>query len=629
MFSVISSDDLIAASSRLTLRRARADVDMEPLRVDRGLTALTFRWSDAVCDFPTGAGLASSRCSCPARRLCRHRVRSVLYLQRDPQDDAGDWTPADIPRAQVAKAAGKTLLRQAEEALHDGLEMRRESDTAVIIPALGVRVRFLPRRPIAAALCSCGQTTLCIHRVLAALHFHPRQQTASRVDPAEAALRARVYQTARELLLVGLDGTPAEAAEGLDALSQRLSTILPAPADDLTRLSHLLADYHRRSARFSPRAWLMTVGRLMARLMALQDPGRTISPEHLRGRGRRSRLAATNLDLIGLGAEGFQGAGGSVVKCWFVLEQTGDVVSGTVGRGAIDGESPSPASLWWQPMWGTMPPAELAHARLRLPQARLSPDGSLAGATGPVQRRPKTPHPADLPDRLRIRSPASLANLWESLPPPLLRGPRQTSLPAVLVLSKEPLSSPWYHEAAQRLTLPVSLADGGVVRLEVRYGPATKRLLAVMERTTHWSAQPTHLFVRFWPTTEGFAATPIAAWLAGTDAPISLGLGDTPLQKGAPPDRRQPAPGRRPESAALRQLRELLLLLESLSVEGLGRRNRVAALVEAAAGLAGLGLQDAAEATAGLTRSPTPEGFAALLGWAGAAEEALLLAEQL
>ena len=635
MFAVLSEADLVAASSRLTLRRARADAAMEPRDIDYGLDHLTVTWSDAICTFPLGASLSSSRCTCPARRLCRHRLRTVLYLQRTPAED-DDWSIGDIRREDIEKAAGRTLLRQATEALHDGLAVRTESATAVAIPSLGVRVRFLPRQPLSAALCSCGAVDLCVHRVLAALSGQPESDRPTRhITPDEDALRRRARAAACELLLLGLDGTPAAASEGLAALSQRLGTVLPAPADDLLRLSRLLSDYHRRSAQFSPRAWMMGTGRLLARLMALEAPERTIPPEQLRGRARRTRLAATNLDLLGLGAEGFTGPGGSVVKCWFVLEQTGDVVTGTVGRGALDGEPPSPAALWWQPMWGSSSPAELAHARLRLPVGRLSPDGTLGGAKGPVQIRPGPATPAELPPSLLADGVSALQAMWTALPPPLLRAPRQTSLPAVLALAQPP-GPPWYHEPSQRLMLPVRLTDGSALTLEIRHGPATRRTIAVLERVRAWQAPPTHLLVRFWPTASGMRAAPISAWLTGQSGPVSLGLGDTPLRRGVLPDPQRPLPPRPSESAPLRRLRELLVLLERIATAGLTRDRHEAPLHRCAAGLADLGLLAAAQATAALADAPTAEGFVAVLAWASAAEEAwllqgmpLLLAEEL
>ncbi len=347
-------------------------------------------------------------------------------------------------------------------------------------------------------------------------------------------------------------------------------------------------------------------------------------PAHLRGRGRRSRLSATNLDLIGLGGEGFTGPGGSVVKCWFVLEQTGDMVYGTVGRGTFDGEPPSASSLWWQPLWGEQSPADLAHARLRLPSARLSPDGSLGGAQGPVQRRPESASIADLPAGIRASGVDALKAMWRALPPPLLRAPAQTSLPAVITLAQPP-GPAFFHETSQRLLLPAVLADGTALTLEVRYGPATKRLISVLERVSAWRSAPEHLLVRFWPTVDGLHAAPISAWLAGEDAPVSLGLGDTPLSRGAPADPQSPLPTRRSEAAPLAALRELVGLLERMAITGIQRSAHEDALRRSAARLSRLGLGVAAEALSGFVAAPSAEGFVGLLGWATAAEERWLL----
>ena len=350
--SVLTDADLEGQSSRLTLRRARHDLDVDALEpdairwpdADSDEDGVEVVWADATCWLPA-AGLAGTRCTCPARRLCRHRVRSIGYLQRLAPAEAGagapaeagaGWTPAVAwSAADLQRQAGRRLWRLAVGARADGLEVAREGETAAVLPSLGVRVRFLPGSPLVAAVCSCGSAQLCAHRVLAALAWHPHVPEADTPDPAQVQLQDRLWARLGTLLAAGLDGLPAEVGEGLAALAQVATADLPAPSRDLSALAGILAAYRAREAGPQGVRWLLALGRLGARLLALRAEVRTVSPTRLRGQGRRALLEAAPLVLHGLGAEGFLGAGGSVLKSWFLVAETGGWAQARVGRGLV------------------------------------------------------------------------------------------------------------------------------------------------------------------------------------------------------------------------------------------------------------------------------------------------------
>lgn len=645
----LSAADLEALSSRLTLRRARRDLDasLAPQSAETTLDGVAVVWDDATCTFPDG-GLAASRCTCPARRLCRHRVRSVLYLQQRAEAEAEsttptDWSPAQWTLAALEKAAGKAVWRKALAARTEGIAVEKESQTAATIPALGIRVRFLPGLPLSEAVCSCGVRRVCAHRVLAALAWQPELPDAAAHDPAVGAVEARVWSRVVALLSAGLDGAPPEAADGLRALSQRVAQHLPEPARDLLVLADTMASYQARSARSSGRQWLWGLGRLGARLRALASPTRQQPATSLRGRSRRAHLAAGDRTVLGLGAEGFVGGRGVVVKCWFIVAETGDWAHASVGRGHTPGEEPlPPRALWRAPLWAEQAPCDVAHARVQLSGARLSPDGALSTTSVTARPQPEPVLPADLPAGVVAGSLAELAARWVQQAPPILRGQRDRWLPAVLALAEGRtfLDAPTFAEAGQVLTVPVALRDGGSVTLRLAFGADTAPAIEALERLRDWPARPTHLLVRYWPTEAGITAAPISAWLVGQPRPISLGLGPPLAPRSRKPWRTvvtaTPPPTLDPP---LEALQGLLDLLESLAVEGLSRGSwRLDALQSAAARLDALGLRSGATHARTLTATvralslhadaqleDAAAAFITLLSWASAVEEAWML----
>ncbi|MFT4975198.1 MAG: hypothetical protein ACI8S6_001085 [Myxococcota bacterium] len=645
----LSGDDLQALSSPLTLRRAQRDLDdtaMVPSSSSTdGVGVVTVCWADATCTFP-GDRLSEARCSCPARRLCRHRVRSILFLQKRSTTTAADtegWTPAVWPLLSLEQAAGRSVWRRALSARSEGVEVSRESETSATLPALGIRVRFLPGLPLSASVCSCGAVGVCAHRVLAALLWQPHVPGAAAADAAQSAARERVWGRVVSLLSAGLDGTPSESAEGLLALSQQTSQHLPGPARDLVALADTISGYQARSARGSAQQWLSGVGRLGARLLALSSPDRKAPPRLLRGRSRRAHLAAGRLDVLGLGAEGFQSSRGVVIKCWFVVAETGAWVHATVGRGVAPGEEPlPPAALWRAPLWGDQAACDVVDGRVQLSGAALSPDGGLSTSGVTARPQPGPLQPGDLPAGVVAESVGALADRWVQQAPPILRDPQARWLPAVIALAegRPILDAPTFSEAGQQLTVPVALRSGESIRLQVVASTGTERVVEALERLRSWPAPPSHLLVRFWPTDGGIAAVPISAWMAGQPRPRSLGLGAPLAPRSRRPWRQVVTTASSPVlDAPLQALRGLLDLLESLAVEGLARsRWRLPQLQSVAVGLAGLGLTEGAGQVSALAAalgalSLRADGeadgvarrFVALLAWATAVEEAWLL----
>lgn len=644
----LSDADLEALSSRLTLRRARRDLEagLQPDRTTPQPDGLVLTWPDAICSF-SSRGLSDSRCTCPARRLCRHRVRSVLHLKQQAAKDgkapAADWSPAVWTLLELERAAGRTLWKKARIAMAEGLTAARESETAARIDALGIRVRFLPRQSLAAAVCSCGSTQLCIHRVLAALAWQDALP-ASAPERAAERVRQRVWQRLAALLATGLDGAPPEAADGLRALAQRVAQDLPAPARDLGQLADTMASYQARSARSGGQQWLWQLGRLGARLLALAAPRRTAPTVALRGQGRRAHIAASDLRLIGLGAEGFQGGRGTVVKCWFFVPDTGAWVHASVGRGHMPDADPlPPRALWNVPLWSGNSAADLANVHVWLRGAKLSPDGALSSANVVAQPLPDPVLPAQLPEGIVADRVSVLAEQWRQQAPPILRRQQERWMPAIVELASErPFRDvPTFSEDGQRLTLPVALRSGERITLSVPFSPGSEQTVTALERVYAWPAAPTHMLVRFWPSDDGVHAWPVSVWLRGQTRPVSLGIGPPIVSRRRAPKRTvvtaRPAPAVDP---FLERLRLLLDLMESIAVEGLTQgRWRLETLRSAAARLEDDGLSAGASQvhrladaiqTLSLQADRAPDDAAAhfvrLLAWATAIEEAWQLA---
>lgn len=628
--AVLTHDDLKSAANPMTLKRALKDIDagMQPVSVEGGGTVVV-EWEDATCRFPQG-GLHLSMCSCPARSFCRHRVRSVLHLQQvwsevgeGGGEEWADWSPAEYEMDELRSQAGKKLWKRALRVIDAGMRAEPESDTVATLPALDVRVRFLPGEPLSAAACSCAAPGMCEHRVVAALAWHD-ELPADALELGEDAFAAaeRVFERVGELLGVGLDNLPAEVAGDLEALAQHVELELPGAAEDLQFLAKSLRGYERRSARFSPRAWLKACGRAAFRsrgLARVEDASRL---RELVGQARRVYLEAAQLDVIALGSEGFQGDNGCLLRTWFVQPDTGDFLHVDVGRGG--GQSTDVGALWrGERLWDKKTPRELAGAALSLTRARRSPSGALAsgGATHLRTRREAAP----FPDGLACTSAAELTARWSSQTLALLRDPDDATLPALLALHEDPfVGAPVFDEQRQILEIDTRLADGHGLTLEVPHRDDTQLLWRNMAVCERWPTGATHLFVRYWLTDGGIRARPIAAKLADGGL-ATLQFDELASNSATSTERRTGAPDAGAD-AVLHTLDGVLDTLESMAMIGLEQLapSRLERLDAHAERLRSLGLDDGAAALAavGDTRGePRLHAWLDTLAWASELRE--------
>lgn len=633
----LTDADLKAVSNALALKRARKELHSEKVSAELESDAeggLVVRWSDeVVCTFPAGSGIVGSSCTCPARKVCRHRVRSVMYLRAlEPEPTAeveeeplSDWSPAQYTDKALRSAVGAATYRKALKALRQGIEVEQTGPLSVSIPMLGVRIRFVPEGNLEAVFCSCGSVLTCEHRVMAALSFRetlPETVDTVRREKAERQAREGALQRVEELLAVGLDGIPAQVAEALDAQALRARSFeLPGPSRDLTQLARQLRAYHQRSARFSPRDWLWTIGRVLLRLHALSAPHPPGRARVFRGEARRGYLDAESLDVVGLGAEGFASPSGTFVKLYLLDRETGAILTSGVGRQAASGMKPR--ALWRSvPVWGELTPRVLSRESWRLIKPRRTVGGRLAsgGSTRAQRLSVSEPElPWELAPRLRVKRPADLVSLWEAQSPPLFRSFDQSSILAFLEVCE--VGEPVFDAYSQALHVGVQLVEGGWVTLRVRHKEATDHLVQMLEKVGRWARRPVCFLARCRPSAEGAVAFPIAVWLDGSDHALSLSF-DSPtssrsvsvkddepdvLEAGEEEDGELSdedededvlAPGR---DAVSRLLARLLSVLEGLSVGGLWHGAwRAEELESVSFHLEGVGLSDGARCTRAL-----------------------------
>jgi hypothetical protein len=266
----LTLDDLIVLSNRGLVNRSLKELESGKVTVTIAEAAdgsVTFSWSDGVtCQFPEGAVLSETGCSCSATQICRHLLRSVLYYQRtvgspsdlaetegeqtsvspEPSDCdgiatlAGDdatatakgtaevpivsdlgagqpWDPGDIAdtvlEAHYKAAEWKRLHQQYGQG--QIIELSRSAKPTAYFHQWGVTTRFMVPGDVRYVYCSCGEarsegdsTNLCKHIPLAVWGFRSLREQFP--QQATGVISTEVFEPIAPAVLDALEAIVAE-----------------------------------------------------------------------------------------------------------------------------------------------------------------------------------------------------------------------------------------------------------------------------------------------------------------------------------------------------------------------------------------------------------------------------------
>lgn len=328
----LDEEGLISLANPGLLRRARKDLQQGlaiqalPSLPD----AMVLQVGEARVTVPFEQPTQPS-CTCPAARMCQHRVAALLYLQ----SLAGSVRP-EAPLADPAEAllrfTPSTLKTWAGAAAYwEGLdlahrqvsEVKRAPRLVIRFPQVNASVQVLPGTGpeswITRGAASLAPASLVTAAVVA---FHrassrtwpeaPRTVSAS--DAETPRSRAELLTACRELLLesvrLGLAQVPESHPPRWTTLSvSALGMQLPRLALLLRSLADDAASALARQARHDPVQFLQRLSGALALVSALAQAGDQASPEWVGSHRTRYDEVGT-LDLVGMAAWPWQTASG-------------------------------------------------------------------------------------------------------------------------------------------------------------------------------------------------------------------------------------------------------------------------------------------------------------------------------
>ena len=279
--AALSDEVLITLSNRGLVKRAAPKLlEKGPPTVEWEGDTPRGTWPDGtVTELPPDLPLAETPCSCPARRICKHRIALVLVLREADPPAEEAWDPAGFSEELLLERLGKRLYDQAARLERKGLVVEVLDDGSPTARLPTCTVRFLVRHDLAYAKCDCELPELCAHVALAVRAFRaapgvPATVELGRRGEVDTSALESLVALSRQVLAEGVVHAPESLGQRFALLRSQLGRQV-WPVDLCEDLEDLLAAYRARSARYRPSDAAALLVEPTARLRAIQGEGRT------------------------------------------------------------------------------------------------------------------------------------------------------------------------------------------------------------------------------------------------------------------------------------------------------------------------------------------------------------------
>ena len=317
----LSDAQLVVLANRGLVKRARKLVDrgdgprIELEETPEGTTVRGIFSGDITSTLPPEVALADAPCTCSARKLCVHRIATVMAYAALPAEDSPepggpdtDPPPIAVDDDALLARLGKRVFQEACRARKAGYRatVRFGATPEVLLPTC--TVRFLVPWELHHVRCECARGTDCVHVAMAvwAVAQAPAQSGEHEVflgDPSEATgagALGEAHALAQELVAQGWAGSTAQlksrAAAVRDGLDRARAVWVVDALDEL--LEHI-SSYTHASATADVLAVSRELSELAFRARSPPTELKTRLGVHGQARSGATRLDHTRLQGLG------------------------------------------------------------------------------------------------------------------------------------------------------------------------------------------------------------------------------------------------------------------------------------------------------------------------------------------
>ncbi len=535
----LSDEDLVRAASMGLLTRAKkelADPSLSATSEWDGQT-LVVNWSDGVaCRFPPGRSVRGD-CTCPATDLCRHLIRSILWIRSNGLAPPQEPPKGDAPnrsRARPISTIDELLEMEgpafekgvSKLAWNRGMRLLRQTDSPVVsadrrqveFPGLAVTISFPSGCTMEGAVCSCKASMPCEHLVPALIawrgeadQFPPEEPESLSIEELAPSWR-RVRDLVEDLMVCGLDGLSSAWGSAAQSTALELEKKgLEGAARLLDRLGQQIEDQRTGARPFRANLFRRDLAALwLAWELGQKKGGASVVVSSAGGRSR----SKSKRSFVGVGAQGWWTDEVTGLTIYLQDVDTGDIVTTSTAR-PID-KSLSPADLARASALAKSFSARDLLGRMAVCSSCWIDEGRLrVGDETDVELKGIGVDWLELSRRTGVDRWDHLVNRAKNAFPSLLTGWR----PEIQWLIPSESRPSFFSSADQRWVWPMLDSEGRVLNLQYDYRPERAGMISQLEQAAT-GATPLAVLARYRSTESASGAEPIALLCAEHDGSI-------------------------------------------------------------------------------------------------------------
>ena len=272
--------------------------------------------------------IKASKCTCPSKDICKHIIMALLYIENISSNSAEIDKKAseeeintdnnsfdevkNIPFNEIRKLSTKKNFEYALDRFYEDIEVQIKEDAMleICIPEEDTNVYFPKNDSVKKAVCSCKDSSLCSHKIIAILKYKEMYGTLEEINEEDKEIDENILKFskvfAESIFEKGLYSCSEKDFDIAEQLSIKLQMkIMP----ELSKMFRSIADgidaMLNKRASFNKLFCFSTISRLYNTINLIEkakkeNDNKTV--KLLTGEIRSKYINRRSGDFLGLGA---------------------------------------------------------------------------------------------------------------------------------------------------------------------------------------------------------------------------------------------------------------------------------------------------------------------------------------
>lgn len=330
---------LVTLANKGLYKRAQKDfAALENCTIESISEGLKVSWDDIVVQLRQN--VAESQCSCPSKTICKHILMAVLATaqaadknaiqeeEHQPQPEQVQEDYQQLKEAQLSelkKKAGKRLFEDSLHLIQQGItaQLTEGEMLTATIETEQTSVCFPKQNSIQNAVCKCGATGLCRHKLIGILSYLKQHQLL--LIPDEEQVFAGLSESLIELIKLADLFLVSVMEKGISRCGENdiemaIQLSLKFEAEGIGNLSHMMRTFstdiehlNAKHVAFHPMETFALISRMHNTLsLVLKNTHNAEMLSMLLENSRSDYQSIPQVQMIGLGAYPWQTRSGYV-----------------------------------------------------------------------------------------------------------------------------------------------------------------------------------------------------------------------------------------------------------------------------------------------------------------------------